>query len=222
MGSISPKILVTHLAANSNGWPTLLQRFKCIYRPYICPYDDLLDLLPEQQRILDIGCGSGILLQLIAKYRRPKSLAGIDIDGSVIHTAKSTLNASAPSIPARLEIYDGYTLPAWAAEYDYVFLVDVLHHIPRTQQIPFLEMLFDHLGPGSTLIIKDIDGSERFWSLFNKLHDVLVSHLFAWHLPSKAVESSLRRIGFKTSGILKRRMIVYPHFTIVCRKKVNP
>ena len=195
-----------------------INRLKSIYRPYICPFDDLLNLIPEHQHILDIGCGVGTLLQLVAQYRKPLSLAGLETTPSMIEGVCSWFNRYSPNILIRLEAYDGTNLPTWISDYEYVFLIDVLHHVPRARQTTFLEKLFHLLKPGAKLIIKDIDADEQFWCLFNKLHDMVVSREISHEVAATQLHSTLRQIGFETDDIVKKRLHVYPHYTIACQK----
>lgn len=167
--------LVSFLKNHCGSNPGFLERTKTIYRPRICPFERLLNLLPEGQRVLDIGCGAGVFLQLVANFRKPAALGGLEINPNAIERARRLFNLMHDGMPARLEPYDGTTLPAWIGEYDYVFLVDVIHHIPIHLQRKTLDSLFRALKPGARLIIKDIDADRPFWCLFNKLHDLLLA-----------------------------------------------
>ena len=179
MKYVSTKDLVAYLKSSYDKDQGPLSKLKRAYRPYICPFDDLLMSIPENKRVLDIGFGAGIFLQLLAQYRKPESLAGIEINESLLNVAHSALKRSIEEFPIRLESYNGTDLPKWVDQYQYVLLIDVLHHVPKPEQDRFLVSLFDLLRPGSTVIIKDIDADERFWLMFNQLHDlVLQSNLF--------------------------------------------
>ena len=191
---------------------------KRVYRPMICPFDTLLNLIPNRQRVLDVGCGIGTFLQLIAEYRAPRSLAGIETDASLLQTSRTVLGQSRLSEPARLEVYDGTNLPEWICEYKYVFLVDVLHHIPRSRHGQFLSGLFDRLQSGAMLIIKDIDADQRFWVLFNKMHDLLISRTATYESGLTQLRATLNHMGFNIRQVITQRLYVYPHFTIVCEK----
>jgi 2-polyprenyl-3-methyl-5-hydroxy-6-metoxy-1,4-benzoquinol methylase len=175
-------------------------------------------LIPNDGRIIDIGCGAGVFLQILAMYRSPSSLAGIETNASVISVANSTLNHRATANPVRLEVYDGINFPRWIENYQYAVLIDVLHHISKTQQLAFLKSLFASLRSGSILIIKDINGDHLFWLLFNRLHDLVMARQLVHEIRPSILESGLREIGFKIKAITKRRMMVYSHYTIVCEK----
>ena len=218
MDTIRTHQLVKYLKHHGSLAERGVTRLKRVYRPIICPFDTLLNLIPNQQRVLDIGCGIGTFLQLIAEYRAPRSLAGIEIDASLLETSRIVLDRSRISESVRLQAYDGVTLPEWIREYKYVFLVDVLHHIRRSQHGPFLSGLFDRLHSGTTLIIKDIDAAQRFWVLFNKMHDLLVSRTSTHERGLTQLRATLSHMGFSIRQVIFQRLYVYPHFTIVCEK----
>ena len=189
-----------------------------MYRPYICPYDELLRLVPEGATVLDIGCGAGTFLLLLAEYCKPKTLGGIETNSSLVSLAQSSLDRYSHKISIRFEPYDGRRLPEWLGSYDHLFLIDVLHHIPKEAQRSFLEKIFDSLKPGTKFIIKDIDAGQRFWCLFNKLHDLIVSQELTHEVAATDLERILTHIGFKINTTAEKRLYVYPHFTITCTK----
>jgi hypothetical protein len=47
-------------------------------RPLICPFDELLDLVPIGARMLDAGCGAGLFLGLLADAGRLGEGYGFD------------------------------------------------------------------------------------------------------------------------------------------------
>lgn len=72
-------------------------------------------LLPDAGRILDVGCGDGLLASLIQKNKPRLSISGIDI-------------LVRPGTFVPVEKFDGETIPYPEASFDSVVFVDVLHH----------------------------------------------------------------------------------------------
>jgi len=75
----------------------------------------LAALMPPDARILDVGCGDGLLAALIGQKRLDVELQGIDV-----------LLREQVHIP--VERFDGQSLPYTNASFDVVMFVDVLHH----------------------------------------------------------------------------------------------
>jgi cyclopropane fatty-acyl-phospholipid synthase-like methyltransferase len=195
---------------------SFLNKIKIAYRPYICPFDRLLALIPPHGKIFDIGCGSGMFLMLAAEFTRPAQLGGIEVSSELVQNATELLKSY--QLPLDLQLYDGVTLPDSIKAYDLIFLIDVLHHISPTNQIPFLRNIYDKMGAGSKLVLKDIDGAQKLWSYFNKMHDFVFSGEVGNELPSGQVLQECRNIGFAVEAFSLQRMLVYPHYTMVLVK----
>lgn len=215
---ISNKELSNFLQSKIPEKAGVIDKIKIGYRPYICPFSELLAYIPDNANVFDIGCGSGMFLSLVANYKRPNSLGGIEISETLINNAQQLLTDLNKNTPLFLRVFNGSVLPDEIANYDFVFLIDVIHHVPRNEQYSFLKKIYEKMKLGATLIFKDIDAENVILSKFNKLHDLLLSGEIGHELRSKTVKQELNNIGFKTSEIIKKRMLVYPHYTIVCKK----
>lgn len=75
----------------------------------------LVKLIPERARILDVGCGDGLLTSLLKKHRSDIEVHGIDV-----------LVRSQTHIPVKQ--FGGCVIPYEDACFDIVMFVDVLHH----------------------------------------------------------------------------------------------
>jgi len=76
---------------------------------------ELAPLLPESGRVLDVGCGDGLLSQALQECRPEVSLEGVDVmvrEGARI----------------QVSCFDGSTLPFPDGSFSTVLFVDVLHH----------------------------------------------------------------------------------------------
>jgi len=75
-----------------------LERIKTVYRPLICPYGRILELIPQRSTVFDIGCGSGALLFLAAKYTNPINLGGIEIQTGLVDSALKLVGKTATPV----------------------------------------------------------------------------------------------------------------------------
>jgi SAM-dependent methyltransferase len=75
----------------------------------------LADLIPRDFSVLDVGCGDGLIAELITQMRPDLSFKGIDV-----------LVRPGTKIP--VEPFDGRSIPYANASFDAGMLIDVLHH----------------------------------------------------------------------------------------------
>lgn len=195
-----------------------IDQLKVSYRPLICPFEDLINWINANNgSVFDIGCGSGQFALLLAEFTSVKKIAGIEIDERLVNNARELLSPYKEKLSFEFNTNNGKDLPDSIKNYDHIFLIDVLHHIPKAAQVEFLKMVYSKMRTGANLIIKDIDASS-FYVLFNKLHDFTFSREIGNELSFKRTVSILNEIGFSVNLTNKRRMYVYPHYTIVCSK----
>lgn len=77
--------------------------------------DALAPMIPEQARILDVGCGDGTIATLLAERRPDIGLEGVEI-------------APRPACRIPCKVFDGSHLPFPDRSFDACMFVDVLHH----------------------------------------------------------------------------------------------
>ncbi|MDQ6761214.1 MAG: class I SAM-dependent methyltransferase [Bacteroidota bacterium] len=189
---------------------------KIKYRSLICPYISLIQKVNNGEKVGDVGCGSGQLLLLLSEFARPSYVFGIEIKDRLIKNAKLLFSRSGRHY--RFEIYDGEHFPNELAEMDTIFLVDVLHHLPRKKQAGFLKNLSEKIKPGGRLILKDINGASPF-VVFNKLHDLIFAREIGNEISINKASTLLQQNGFDIIEQEKRLMYVYPHYTLVAKKR---
>lgn len=82
------------------------------------------DGVPDNARILDVGCGDGFHLKLLQQYGRPGwTLEGVDLDGRAVAIARKS----------GLMIHQGSIeeLPLEANQYDLVYTIMTIEHVAR-------------------------------------------------------------------------------------------
>jgi len=192
-------------------------RLKIVYRPYICPFLSLLEEIDHNDVVFDVGCGSGQFALLTAKFAAPKMIYGIEIFDELISNAKALTDSLETETQFGFNKYDGINVPETIGISDKIFMIDVLHHIPKSSQIPFLESLYSKMKIGSKLILKDINaGSILVYA--NKLHDALFAGELGNEISQHRACQVLEKLGFKIEKVEKKLMFVYPHYTITATK----
>lgn len=102
---------------NYGGYQYLPGRWEKVARELVSHYE-----LPENPRILDVGCGKGFLLFDFLKVRPDAEVYGIDISEYAIENAKT-------EIQGRLKVGNAVDLP-WPDDYfDLVISINTFHNL---------------------------------------------------------------------------------------------
>lgn len=161
----------------------LLQR----YRPYICPLELVLPWVKSGSRVLDVGCGGGLVLGLLASRGRAADGVGFDAAAGPIDVARRMAARAGPR--ARLEFVHLQVQDGWpAGEFDAVLIVDVMHHVPPADQAGLIREAAQHVRPGGRLVYKDMGRRPRWKALMNRLHDLALARQWIHYAPIEVVE----------------------------------
>jgi 2-polyprenyl-3-methyl-5-hydroxy-6-metoxy-1,4-benzoquinol methylase len=172
----------------------LLHRWVQMGRPHICPFEVLFQHVPPGADVLDIGSGAGLFLGLLASENRITEGVGLDACEASITTARAMAERVVEmGFPGRLRFeQSGRGLPWPAERFDVVSLVDVIHHVPPSQQTEMFRKAVSKLRPGGRLIYKDISARPRWRMWANQLHDLLVARQWVHVAPIHRVEEWAR------------------------------
>jgi ubiquinone/menaquinone biosynthesis C-methylase UbiE len=108
--------------------------------------------LPQGARVLEIGCGTGSVVRVLA--RRPGVAEAVGVDPSPVFVARArALGADLPNVA--FEEGDGRALRFADGEFDAVVLHTSLCHIPEPERV--LGEAFRVLRPGGALAVFDGD-----------------------------------------------------------------
>lgn len=109
-----------------------------------------LEQFPSQMggRVLDVGCGTGRLLQDIQQRNASTELFGIDISDAMLALAREKIGATATLITADLT-----QLPFADSYFDAIVSSSVLHYLENQQQ--GIAEMARVLRPGGSIVITD-------------------------------------------------------------------
>jgi SAM-dependent methyltransferase len=193
-----------------------IDSLKIKYRSLICPFINLIEMVNPGDKVGDVGCGSGQFLLLLTEFAKPSYLFGIEISKKLIDNANK-LFSSLPDKAYNFTQYDGIHFPKELRGMDIIFLIDVLHHVPKNNQINFINDLVNSMKPGARLVLKDINGDSPL-VYFNKMHDLLFAREISNEIGFEKAKSLLNGLGLTIIEQNKKTMYVYPHYTIVAKK----
>ena len=159
-----------------------LRRALQINRPWICPFGMLIESVPENASVLDVGCGSGLFLGLLASIGRISRGLGFDVSRGSIELA-NRMKARHP-LGDILEFTCLDSVDSWRhGHYDVVSVIDLLHHIPPPDQRALVEKATAHVRPGGILLYKDMSVSPAPLAWASVVHDLVFARQWI-HIPS--------------------------------------
>jgi 2-polyprenyl-3-methyl-5-hydroxy-6-metoxy-1,4-benzoquinol methylase len=197
-------------------------------RMALCPLLDLEEALPMEGTLLDVGCGSGLLLQWLALGQKTgeRRLIGLEVDSSRIELGRQVcMNLGiAERVDLSVKTFGEKNSPGGLAA---VIFVDVLHHMDYDRQRSMIAHAFESLGDGGILLIKDVGTRPvlKYW--YNYLFDAMthVTHItqgkIGYYRSQSGWENLLREQGFHPSIIDIEHTDFAPHI-MLSGKRIAP
>jgi len=142
--------------------------------------------LKETDKVLDLGCGTGVLTRMIADRLLPEKgglSMGIDAAAGMIQVARKKREAPA----CRFEIAAAEGLPFENGFFDSIVSSLFFHHVPLDLKEKALSEAFRVLRPGGRLIIADMHTPSTCMGW-------LVSHVSRWFFMQPQIGENIRGV----------------------------
>jgi SAM-dependent methyltransferase len=127
-------------------------------------------LVPHGTRVLDLGCGQGLLGALLfAAHVGDVRYEGIDLRNRDIERARAMAASLPPALASHATFRAGDIRYEPYPAADVVVMLDVMHYIDYRAQAGVFDRAIDALGPGGYLVLRVADAtpSMRFrWTAF--------------------------------------------------------
>jgi len=141
-------------------------------------------LVPDGARVLDLGCGQGLLLALLleagaaaragrwpegwAAAPRMVGLRGVELDRREVRRARTAFEPEGEA-----DVVLGDLRSAELPESDVVVAIDVIHYLARVEQERLLARIARALTPGGTFLFRVCDAAAGARALWTRLGDRL-------------------------------------------------
>lgn len=192
-------------------------RFRILHQVFL---EEIGQYLPRAGRVLDVGCGFGLFSLYFGSVEPRRSVVGIDRDGRRIAYAR----ASAARLALTNVQYREEDVRDWenglGGIFDAVYMLDVVHHVPKQEVAPLLAKLRDALSPRGLLVLKEVEDRPRWKRWFTLVLDRLVvgrEPIYYW--PASELSGLLEGLGFDVVRHRMRDVLPYPHILYVARLK---
>jgi 2-polyprenyl-3-methyl-5-hydroxy-6-metoxy-1,4-benzoquinol methylase len=200
-------------------------RFHVRMRWWTCPIDAVEAAVPRAGRVLEVGCGHGLLSMYLAVRSPDRDVVGIDIDDDKLVVARAAA-AAQPDLRVQFETVDPDRFPA--GDYDAVVFCDVLYLLPPAARRELLDRAAARLRAGGTVVVKEADQVPRWKSRLATGQELLATKVlritegeqvafappqeFADQLAGAGLEVDLRRVD---------RGYPHPHVLVTGRRPAS-
>jgi 2-polyprenyl-3-methyl-5-hydroxy-6-metoxy-1,4-benzoquinol methylase len=136
----------------------------------LTPYSEIAGYVPKAGRVLDVGCGHGLLAMKMALIAPERSVLATDHDAQRIDIARQ---AGAGIANLQFEVSTGS--PVAEGRFDAIMMIDFLHYFSPEQQDAMIAKAFANLQPGGWLLAREVDEQTGLISKLNQLYEKLAT-----------------------------------------------
>ncbi len=136
-------------------------------------YNFFNNTIPANAKIVDIGCGYGLLSYMLKLTATERKVTGIDYDDEKINIANN-LPIKDDKIEFKIVDISEQDIPKG----DVYILSDVLHYLPEKIQLKILNTCIDNISNNGMLIIREADTDLKNRTKITKLTEIQSTKIF--------------------------------------------
>lgn len=177
-------------------------------RSVMLPLREIDDVLPKKGKIIDLGCGEGVMAKFLAKTTS-RDVIGVDDD------KKRLQKSNIYNLTFTLADIKGYDLKGA----DAIIISDVLHHLTYQDQDKLIKNVAKSLKRGGVFVIKEIDTGEFTRSKLSRIWDfVFYPNDKIYYHNAIELSKALKSKGFKVKITRPTRFFPGSTTLFVCQK----
>lgn len=180
----------------------------------ICPFEKIAQHVPLKGTIVDVGCGYGLLSNLLALTSPERHVIGIDLSSKRIRAAQRTVK-DRRNIKFLLQDANSFKI-----EKCNVFVMsDFLHHLSYRHQEELLTVCYRKLSKSGLLIMEEVDERPYWKYQFNIIADGLLNlGQRIYFRNSSEYLKLLSRIGFQIKTETAHKDLPFSDVLYLCKK----
>ena len=186
-----------------------------------CPVALVDAEVPRIGRVLEVGCGHGLVSAYLALSSHDRDVTGVDIDARKIAVASHAQSHADPD-SAHLQFHHVGPGELPPGPWDAIVIVDVLYLLDRPAERALLDECVARLAPGGLLVVKETDISPRWKHWVAKAQEVVSTKLLRItagsslsFTPIAEIADHLRTRGLDVTTRRVDKGYVYPHALVV-------
>ncbi len=181
--------------------------------------------MPKEGRIVEVGCGHGLLSLHLALTGPGRKVSGIDVDGAKVAAARRAARRLGPN---ECPVSFATVTPGWLPDEpaDGVVIADVLYLLAMDDQRRLLAACAACLGPGGVLVIKEVAPEPRWKFRWNTVQETLSTRVLGitagdqglHFVPPQTMAGWVAHEGLTTTTSAIDRGYPWPHHLLVGRR----
>lgn len=186
-----------------------------------CPFPAIAAQIPLAGRVLEVGCGHGLLSLYLALTAPELAVHGIDVDDAKLAQAQEA--ATRAALACSFERVKADHLPE--GPWDAIAIVDVLYLLPAADQVGLLARCAEALAPGGTLVVKEMALSPRWKAGWNSAQETAAVRILRitegselTFLPPAELAATMAGAGLEVHHRPLHRGYLHPHHLLVGRR----
>jgi SAM-dependent methyltransferase len=175
---------------------TVIAEVSLAATPFVTPFLERVIADNRPARVLEVGCGTGVYMEVLLDADGAVRVDGIDLAADVVERSRARLEAAGTSARATLQVGDARTYdPPEDRRYDLVTLINNIYYFAPDERVALYRRLGTLLAPEGELVIVTMAWPGSIASAH--LHFMLVTQAGAAALPARAeLEADLAAAGF--------------------------
>ena len=181
----------------------------------LCPFEQIENHIPKKGRIIDVGCGYGLLANFLILRSSKRDVTGVDLSEKRIGIAQKTTDNRKKICFKPVNVLD-----LQLEKYCAMVMSDFLHHIDYEAQEELLTRCYQKITPGGLLIIEEVDNKPLWKYCFNTVVDRMLNiGAGIFFRNQREFQELLERIGFQVSIKKAHKGLPLSDVIFICRKK---
>lgn len=186
-----------------------------------CPVEVVHRAVPNRGRVLEVGCGHGLVSAYLALAAPDRAVTGVDIDDRKIEVAAAAC-ANLRDNEAQLSFRHEPAGDVPPGPWDAIVIVDVLYLLSRSAEQALLGACVAQLAPGGVLVLKETDVRPRWKHWLAKGQEVVATKVVRItegadlaFTPIADLTADVRALGLDPTVTPVHKGYLHPHTLIV-------
>jgi 2-polyprenyl-3-methyl-5-hydroxy-6-metoxy-1,4-benzoquinol methylase len=142
-------------------------------RWWLTPYERMAAYVPKAGKVLDVGCGHGLLAMEMALSEPNRTVLATDHDVARISLATQAAQSGKGITNLKFEVSTGS--PVADGTFNAIMMIDFLHYFSPEQQDDMIAKAFANLQPGGWLLAREVNQQGGLISKLNQFYEKMAT-----------------------------------------------